>query len=280
MPQTLTPNAAAERAGVSLDTLRYYEREGLIGPIRRTTGGHRAYDDDDLFWIGLVTCLREAGLGISDLREFTALLRSDGDASDRVDFLRRHRAELAEDRTVELAETVAAFGAEVARGRAARVGAANHAAWRVERARSLAAQQSVEGYSALQLRHSLVRPRPDTPIPEAGHRLLTDDDLDFARSERLAVWCYTPLLHGAYVRSDRPFDPAYDHPGTTRTLRVLADISRELDATPNQIVLAWLLAQGLSPIVGASRVEHLDDALGARDVTLTEEHLQRFVEAR
>lgn len=95
MPQTLTPNAAAERAGVSLDTLRYYEREGLIGPIRRTTGGHRAYDDDDLFWIGLVTCLREAGLGISDLREFTALLRSDGDASDRVDFLRRHRAELA-----------------------------------------------------------------------------------------------------------------------------------------------------------------------------------------
>jgi len=95
MPQTLTPNAAAERAGVSLDTLRYYEREGLIGPIRRTTGGHRAYDDDDLFWIGLVTCLREAGLGISDLREFTALLRGDGDASDRVDFLRRRRAELA-----------------------------------------------------------------------------------------------------------------------------------------------------------------------------------------
>jgi len=196
--------------------------------------------------------------------------------TDHVDLLWAH----AEDRTVELAETVAAFGAEVARGRAARVGAANHAAWRVERARSLAAQQSVEGYSALQLRHSLVRPRPDTPIPEAGHRLLTDDDLDFARSERLAVWCYTPLLHGAYVRSDRPFDPAYDHPGTTRTLRVLADISRELDATPNQIVLAWLLAQGLSPIVGASRVEHLDDALGARDVTLTEEHLQRFVEAR
>jgi len=95
MPQTLTPNAAAERAGVSLDTLRYYEREGLIRPIRRTTGGHRAYDDDDLFWIGLVTCLREAGLGISDLREFTALLRGDGDASDRVDFLRRRRAELA-----------------------------------------------------------------------------------------------------------------------------------------------------------------------------------------
>lgn len=96
MPETLTPHAAATRAGVSLDTLRYYEREGLIGPIQRTTGGHRTYGEDDLFWIGLVTCLRDAGLGISELREFTSLLRGEGDASDRVAFLRRHRRELRE----------------------------------------------------------------------------------------------------------------------------------------------------------------------------------------
>ncbi len=50
--------------------------EGLIGPIARTAGGHRAYDGDDLFWIGLVTCLRDAGLGIAELREFTSLLRA------------------------------------------------------------------------------------------------------------------------------------------------------------------------------------------------------------
>lgn len=96
MAETLTPQAAATRAGLSLDSLRYYEREGLIGPIRRTAGGHRVYGEDDLFWIGLVTCLRDAGLGISELREFTALLRSEGDPSDRVEFLRRHRRELQE----------------------------------------------------------------------------------------------------------------------------------------------------------------------------------------
>lgn len=94
MSDTLTPQATASRAGVTLDTLRYYEREGLIGPIARTTGGHRAYDEDDLFWIGLVTCLRDAGLGISDLRDFTSLLRGEADSSDRVAFLRRHREEL------------------------------------------------------------------------------------------------------------------------------------------------------------------------------------------
>lgn len=98
MSDTLTPQAAAARAGVSLDTLRYYEREGLIGPIARTAGGHRAYDGDDLFWIGLVTCLRDAGLGISELREFTSLLRREGSPADRVAFLQGHRRELHERR--------------------------------------------------------------------------------------------------------------------------------------------------------------------------------------
>lgn len=94
MTAVYTPAMTVERTGVSLDTLRYYEREGLIGPVERSDGGHRAYTDDDLFWIGLVTCLRDAGLGISDLREFTALLRTPGAASDRVAFLEGHRAEL------------------------------------------------------------------------------------------------------------------------------------------------------------------------------------------
>lgn len=91
---TLTPAAAADRTGVSLDTLRYYEREGLIGPIRRSPGGRREYTEDDVFWIGLVTCFRDAGLGIADLREFVTLLRSERSAQDRVAFLRERHAAL------------------------------------------------------------------------------------------------------------------------------------------------------------------------------------------
>lgn len=94
MTTTITPAEAAERTGLTLDTLRYYEREGLVGPVGRSPGGHRAYSEDDLFWVGLVTCLRDAGLGIAELREFTALLRSSGPSVDRVEFLVRHRAEL------------------------------------------------------------------------------------------------------------------------------------------------------------------------------------------
>ncbi|MET9391393.1 aldo/keto reductase [Streptomyces sp. NPDC006624] len=197
-------------------------------------------------------------------------------AVDRIDLLWAH----AEDRTVPLEETVGAFGELVARGTVVRIGAANHAAWRVERARALARQQGVQPWTALQLRHSLVQPRPLAPVAEAGHRLLTPEDLDLARSEGLALWAYSSLLWGSYVRPDKPLPPIYDHPGTTRVLTVLDDIAGELAATRNQVVLAWLMRQGIDPIVGASRVEQIEEALAARRVRLGDEHMARFAEAR
>jgi aryl-alcohol dehydrogenase-like predicted oxidoreductase len=195
---------------------------------------------------------------------------------DHVDLLWAH----AEDRTVPLEETVGAFGELVAKGVALRIGAANHAAWRVERARSLAREQRVEPWTALQLRHSLIQPRPLTPLAEAGHRLLTAEDLDLARSEGLAVWSYSSLIWGSYERADKPLPQTYDHPGTTRVLAVLDDVAEELSVTGNQVVLAWLMNQGIDPIVGASRVEHIEQALAARRVRLSDEHLARFAEAR
>ncbi len=195
---------------------------------------------------------------------------------DTVDLLWAH----AEDRSVELEETVRAFGELVAEGTVRRVGAANHASWRVERARTIARSAGLEPWTALQLRHSLVQPRPLTVLPEAGHRLLTPDDLDLAREEGIAVWAYTPLLHGGYVREDKPFSEPYDHPGTTRALAALGDVAREHGATKNQVVLAWLLAQDISPIIGASRVEYVDEAMDAVSLELTTEEMERLSSAR
>jgi aryl-alcohol dehydrogenase-like predicted oxidoreductase len=195
---------------------------------------------------------------------------------DHVDLLWAH----AEDRSVPLEETVGAFGELVAKGVALRTGAANHASWRVERARSLAREQGVEPWTALQLRHSLLLPRPLTPLAESGHRMLAAEDLDLARSEGLSVWTYSSLLWGSYVRADKPLPETYDHPGTTRVLAVLKEVAGELSATPNQVVLAWLMRQGIDPIVGASRVEQVEEALAARGVRLADEHLARFTEAR
>jgi len=91
-----SPGEAAELTGLSLDTLRYYEREALIGPIERLPGGRRVFTEGDLAWIGVVTCLRDAGLGISDIQRFTELLRTTGDPASRVEFLRERRAALVD----------------------------------------------------------------------------------------------------------------------------------------------------------------------------------------
>lgn len=111
-PVLLEPGEAAARTGLSLDTLRYYEREGLVGPIGRAPGGARRYSEDDLVWLGLVTCLRDAGLGIADLRRFTDLLRTEAASDDRVDFLRRRRAEL-EERQAALAAAIAVLDGKI-----------------------------------------------------------------------------------------------------------------------------------------------------------------------
>lgn len=195
---------------------------------------------------------------------------------ETIDLLWAH----AEDRSVPLAETVTAFGVLVDDGVALRVGAANHPAWRVEQGRTIAQSVGAEPWTALQLRHSLVQPRPGAVLPNAGHRHLTGDDLDYATSGGLDVWAYTPLLHGGYVRADKPFPDAYDHPGTTRVLRVLDDVAAETGATRNQVVRAWLLHQGISPIIGVSSLAQLDEALDAAQVTLQDEHMSRFASAR
>lgn len=90
---------AARRTGLSVDTLRYYERVGLVPPPARDRAGHRVYTDDDLAWIGMVGCLRSAGLGIADLREFRTRLDDRAAAADPTAFLTAHRAELLERRS-------------------------------------------------------------------------------------------------------------------------------------------------------------------------------------
>ena len=93
-----SPGDAADRTGLSLDTLRYYEREGLIGPVRRDTGGRRRYSDGDLAWLDVVTCLRRSGMGITDLRRFVGVLRDGAPTStEPVEMLRLHRKRLVED---------------------------------------------------------------------------------------------------------------------------------------------------------------------------------------
>ncbi|GGQ24459.1 MerR family transcriptional regulator [Streptosporangium pseudovulgare] len=78
MPRTsasLSIGQVAERTGLSVHTLRFYEKEGLFAnPVRRV-GGHRVYGESDLEWLYLCTRLRASGMPLPAIREYAALVR-------------------------------------------------------------------------------------------------------------------------------------------------------------------------------------------------------------
>lgn len=171
-----------------------------------------------------------------------------------------------EDRSTDLEETVAAFGALVSRGVVRRLGVSNHPTWRVERGRALAIEQRVEPWTALQLTTSYVDPRPGAQVPGKDHRFgfVSDETVDYLDEHPdMELWVYSPLIRGSFDRKDRPFPEAYDHPGTTERLATLTREAAERGVPRSQLVLAWLLAKGWKPIVGVSSLEQLDSALAS-----------------
>lgn len=77
----MTVQEAAERTGLSVHTLRYYERAGLIPSVGRDAGsGHRRYTGHDLDGIRFLRKMRATGMSIREMQRFVALYR-DGDAS-------------------------------------------------------------------------------------------------------------------------------------------------------------------------------------------------------
>ncbi|EGO5972414.1 TPA: MerR family transcriptional regulator [Enterococcus faecium] len=69
---------AAEMFDLSVDTLRYYERVGVIPPVHRNKSGYREYSTNDLNWIYLAKNLRNAGLSVESLIEFANLAQLRG----------------------------------------------------------------------------------------------------------------------------------------------------------------------------------------------------------
>jgi aryl-alcohol dehydrogenase-like predicted oxidoreductase len=200
----------------------------------------------------------------------------------RLDLLYAHLADLA----VPLQETIEGFAELVAEGTVGLLGVSNNWAWRVERARSLAAAAGLPGYEVLQYHHSYLRRRTDLPgrrSPDGEPGVLGGDLLSYLRAEPgLALVAYSPLLGGGYIRQDKPLGVEFDHPGTPARLAVLREVANDAGATVNQVVLAWLIGGEVPaiPLVGASSVAQLDESLAAVDLELTAEQRARLNAAR
>ena len=99
-----SPREAVAKTGFSLDTLRYYERIGLLDDIERNASGQRVFSEDDLAWLGVLRCLRDTGMPIARMREFAQLARRAETVAERIALLEEH------DRGIE--ERIATLGAQ------------------------------------------------------------------------------------------------------------------------------------------------------------------------
>ena len=100
----MTIKEVSEKYGISQDTLRYYERVNVIPKVTRTSGGIRDYQEEDLRWVELAVCMRNAGLPIESLIEYQRLFRA-GDSTiparlellnEQMDILQKQKKQIEE----------------------------------------------------------------------------------------------------------------------------------------------------------------------------------------
>ncbi len=93
----MTIREVCEKYDISADTLRYYERIGLIPPVPRTSGGIRNYDEVSCNWIELMKCMRQSGVQIEALIEYVKLYnQGDSTIQARKELLIQQRDRLQE----------------------------------------------------------------------------------------------------------------------------------------------------------------------------------------
>lgn len=91
----MTITEVSKKYGLTADTLRYYERIGLIPPVPRGKGGVRDYDEASCQWVELMKCMRSAGVQIDALIEYAALAqRGDESLEARRELLIRQREQM------------------------------------------------------------------------------------------------------------------------------------------------------------------------------------------
>lgn len=95
----MTIKEVCARFGLSPDTLRYYERVGVIPEVHRTPGGIRDYTNEDLGWVETAVCFRSAGMPIELLIEYVRLFKEgDSTIAARCDLLKEARERILAER--------------------------------------------------------------------------------------------------------------------------------------------------------------------------------------
>ena len=88
-----TISEIARKLNIAPSAIRYYDKEGLIPGVKRTSGGMRAFTESDLSWLKLISCLKRAGMSIKDIRQYVEYAQKGDETIDaRLKLIHNQRA--------------------------------------------------------------------------------------------------------------------------------------------------------------------------------------------
>ena len=101
-----TVGEMAKRLEVPASTLRYYDKEGLLPFVERSSGGIRMFRDSDFEWLQVIGCMKKAGMSIKDIRQYIELaLRGDDTIDTRLQMF-QHQREVLLGQIAEMQHTL------------------------------------------------------------------------------------------------------------------------------------------------------------------------------
>ncbi len=182
----------------------------------------------------------------------------------------------AYDENTSAEETMEAFFQLQKAGKIRHAGASNYPAWRLEKANAVAGLQGWVGYSCLQQRHTYLE---STIRADFNNQIvLTPEMVDYCKTHQLTLIAYSPLLGGAYTRDDRPIPSQYRSLISEKRLAALETLSRKIEYSQNQLVLAWMMLGDppVIPLISGSTVSQLEENLQASYISLSEQDLKQL----
>ena len=262
-----------ERGGTFLDTANFYsswvegcsggESESTIGAWMKTRGNRDSMQISSK--LGFDYPDSDGGLTADEIeRECEKSLKRLG--TDYIDVYYAHK----DDFETPMEETMEAFHRLITKGKVRTIGASNLYLWRIAEASTVARNNGWTEYQAVEQRYTYLRPRHGADF--GPQIFITEDTKKYCEHHNIRLFGYSVLLQGAFTREDREIPAQFAGPDSDDRIHALRTVANDIGATPNQVVIAWMLHSDpvILPLFGGSRPEHLEENLGALDVTLSD----------
>ncbi len=101
-----TVGEMAKLLGVTASTLRYYDKEGLLPFVERSSGGIRMFQESDIEWLQIIGCMKKAGMSIKDIRQYIEMALEGDDTIGLRLAMFRHQQEVLKQQMEELQRTM------------------------------------------------------------------------------------------------------------------------------------------------------------------------------